>query len=340
MKFALFSFFTFFFIISEAANKDQMALIRDHLKKSEEATTKTLMGDKAIFHAALAENIFIEHEINDSDLEQEIQLKLIGAFRLVRQPKNAKKHLKKLLSLMVKESQSSSKRYLLNSGRLGSDYLNWGELDSALKYFELANESANLYGKSVYKASTLNNIGLLYERKKDWEKAIQYYNYASSTLQFNNDVDSILLTSINDNKANYYFEKKDSIKGIELLRANINFLLNRPKEYKKVMQYSFRLFHLLIQRKNWQESSNLLVIMKPFLLMGKRDWNLENKIKYHEANVKFISHFGDKSILLKEYKILDSLKSLELHIKDQQRILMNNTMVDYFLLSALSLIHI
>lgn len=320
--------------LAQASENDHRAAIQSHLKKSEEATTISHRGDKAIFHAVIAESLLQEHQINDPQLEREIQLKFIGAFRLVNQPENAKKHLKLLLGIDVREGHFASSEYLLNAGRLASDYLRGEELDSALTYFLLANKSANQLNENLYQASTLNNLGILYEKKEDWEKAIQHYNWASDSLLFDHDADSAFWTSINDNKANYYFHTGDSLIGIALLRANLNYLKKKPKFYKKFLQYGFRLFDILIQKNDWREASNLLKTIKSFLQFGRHNWYSNNLIQYHENNLKLVQHKNNKVAILQEYKILDSLKSLELKQEKEQRVLMNNTMSDYFLISA------
>lgn len=321
-------------IFCYAEDQTGVAEIMQHLKQSEEATTKTLRGDKAIFHTTLAESLYNELELNNLELEEEIQLKFIGAFRLVNQPQNARKHLKRLLYLIVKNNNYASRKYFLNAGRLATDYMNIGELDSAKKYFLSAHESASQVGETLYIASTLNNLGILAEKDKKLEEAIKYYNDASELLIPKAKEDSIFLTSINDNKANYYLIHGDSAKGIAIMQENITFLKRKPQEYKRLTDYCFRLIEIYQQTKNWSPIDELFQLAASSLQLGKGKWKLEKQVQYHELMIEYKKHSGNLAAIIQEYKQLDSLKNLTIINTEEQRVLMNGTMSDYFLLSA------
>ncbi len=87
------------------------------------------------------------------------------------------------------------------------------EIDKALEYYEKSLFHFEKASNDTLKGAVFNNIGNIYfYRKKDFEKAIYYYNHAIEISEKLKNTYSIVLTKLN--LTSLFFEANDSKKGI------------------------------------------------------------------------------------------------------------------------------
>ncbi len=107
--------------------------------------------------------------------------------QILQESKNSSDSILFYLSQSVKEFQLVSNKSELKSGgiialnNLGLFYLSINKCDSAEKYILLANHLSNHYDESKFiriKIQTIQNLGTLYFKKKEYQKAINAYENA------------------------------------------------------------------------------------------------------------------------------------------------------------------
>lgn len=161
------------------------------------------------------------------DLSLEAQLRLndglAGALSGVGAHRFAIKHYKKAIELTINIEPEKYFGLTLRYGGLGSMYLRVEQTDSALYYFKKAIPAAINHGNNLFIASTHNNLGMAYAELKH-DSALFSFNYAKTILTLSERGDSALMSSINDNLADLYFERKEYSLAEPLFEWNYNFL--------------------------------------------------------------------------------------------------------------------
>ncbi|MBL4707604.1 MAG: hypothetical protein JKY48_04095, partial [Flavobacteriales bacterium] len=278
------SLIIFYFLCVTASASENKELINLHLDSSRIKLEEHKI-DRSLYHTMRAEELVCKYYPKDDELQQKIEKNYVDAFVSLDDKEHLVIHLNKLLKLCRKNQEfNNGGDYERAFGKIASQYMLSNQLDSAILYFEYALLSAKLGVSPLYISSAYNNIGMYYVVSGQWEKSFGFYQLAITTLQLRNEEDSVFLTSIRDNIADYYFHKGETGKGIDLLKENLNYLLkkspNKERIYNRVVSYGFRLFDALLEVNQLNESTS--IIERVFIFIK----NNEEQFLTIEQNIK------------------------------------------------------
>ncbi|MFT3948549.1 MAG: tetratricopeptide repeat-containing sensor histidine kinase [Agriterribacter sp.] len=130
---------------------------------------------------------------------------LAMAYFNINQPEKTKVFYKMALDVALKRKEASS--VFTNSANLGSIYNNLGYHDSALIYLDQAKHIADEFKNKFDISSLYNNFGNAWFSKKQWDKALEYFQLNYSRDLANNDKNMQWYDCLNI--ADVYIEKKN-----------------------------------------------------------------------------------------------------------------------------------
>ncbi len=201
---------------------------------------------------------------------------------------------------------------------LSKNYPLKGDLDNAFVYGNRALGLAEKLGEDDLKASILNNIGLVLMYKKEFDKALSYFE-ESLKLQTN----EIEKAFIYNNIALIYFSKKNYDKSIEYYKKSIK-MLEKNKAYAQSGSFMLNLGLLYMELKDYvnaryyldeglikvKESGNKYYEASGYSYLGlyyKNIRNIELSRSYFEKAYQIYESIGaknDAELILKELKYL------------------------------------
>ena len=149
----------------------------------------------------------------------------------------------------IQKSLNDTLNFSLALGNIASLYTKHGELDTALTTYKTILNIQNKIGYNFGKASTLSDIGLIYNQQKKYQQAIAYLELSDSCLKNDNDNDIMLenyealsraYIQLKDYpKACYYLKQYNTqldTFSVETARKQINGLMlkyqSQEKDYK------------------------------------------------------------------------------------------------------------
>ncbi|MDP2162414.1 MAG: response regulator [Flavobacterium sp.] len=186
------------------------------------------------------------------------------------------------------------------------------EIDKALEYYEKSLFHFERASNDTLKGAVFNNIGNIYfYRKKDFEKAIHYYNHAIEISEKLKNTYSIVLTKLN--LTSLYFDANDFNKGI----FHLDYV-EKNKNYIRIIDVQAYL-HILLGKK--------FHFLKQY---DEADFNFNEAIRIGETNnskIYLSDSYHDYSKFLfaigkyeKAYVFLDKHQVLKNEIFDLEKI--------------------
>lgn len=201
-------------------------------------------------------------------------------------------------------------------GRVGSFYLHKNQGDSALYYFRKAIPMAIKHGRNIYIASAYNNLGIGYSKIKH-DSSLFCFNYAKSILRLNQTNDSALLSSINDNLADFYFEKSNFTKAEPLYKWNFKFLSLYPKYQKRAMEAGIQLATIYLQTKDFENFNKTLIQLK----QGYYNSDYSQRRHIAQLEAQYYSNTGQKEKELVSIRAeLEALDLLQANSVEMQKL--------------------
>lgn len=122
------------------------------------------------------------------------------------------------------------------NNNLGTIYNELGNYNSAYLYFLKALDEYDLAGEKEKKTGTLTNIGLTFMKLGNFEKALSHFEQALE----NNPQDTIMISTILNNTASCYHQKKDFEKALQLLDQAITFSESVKNQYSRCISYQIK----------------------------------------------------------------------------------------------------
>lgn len=131
---------------------------------------------------------------------------------------------------------------------VGLQYMNKGEFDNATEYYFRALEAAKKQDCITCSATTLGNVGIIFWKKKDLVKAEQYFKMALEELEVAKDSQAIIRTL--NNLGLVYTEKQQLDKAEAVYNQAVVLLDNMKSTYALGMIYN-NLGNISYQRGNY-----------------------------------------------------------------------------------------
>lgn len=156
------------------------------------------------------------------------------AYYNINQPQKTKEFYKMALDVAQQRQEASS--VFTNSANLGSIYNKLGYPDSALMYLKNAQDLAEQFKPLFEVGSLYNNIGNAWFYKKQWDKALQYFNLNYDRDIANNDKEMQWYDCLNI--ADVYIEKKSFDSAFKYLGYTDNLSNELNSKRKKADVYS------------------------------------------------------------------------------------------------------
>ncbi len=151
------------------------------------------------------------------------RIKAVG-FRLTDELDSANELIFSILPIARSKHDFGELKYLIHA--LASGLLMVGRYDEALRYNFEALEIRRKYAKPSFVAATLNNIGLVYYKLRDYSKAVEYYTYSLNEYASEAGNDELVNSELVNMSLAYAYlgesNKADSIIGSVRLRCGSN----------------------------------------------------------------------------------------------------------------------
>ncbi len=237
--------------------------------------------DKVIQYNLRAEEIVDSLRIDDYDVRYDIEYNYSWAFRITQKNDLAIQRIKKIGKLIQESKKQGNERFiptLFNINHLANYFSQTQQMDSAEKYYKKAYETAKAHNDSTYISGTLNNIGLFKMNQVGWDTAKWYFDKALETLSIYDDSDSSLYCSIKDNLADYYLYKGDSVRGINIIETNLNYLAFNAKTQAALIRWSIKLLKLYMSKAEYAKAQQLIPKIKKWLPAKEADAYFSNTI--------------------------------------------------------------
>lgn len=197
-------------------------------------------------------------------------------------------------------------------GRVGTLYLLQEQLDSALFFYRKALPFAIKNDDLLFIASSYNNLGIGFS-KINIDSALYYFNYSKEILQLDNQSDSALMSSINDNLADIYFTNEDFKLAEPLYKWNLIFLQRHPNYRQRAQQAGIQLAYIYLKTNEYSKLQPMLVNLKANL--GSKNYSQKRIISKIEADLS--SKLGNKEREL--FCLNEEVKALELLQEETDR---------------------
>ena len=168
---------------------------------------------------------------------------------------------KRSIKLLNEHQDENYFRLVLGYGRVGSLFLFQNEADSALYYFRKTIPLAIKNGDHIFIASAYNNLGIAYSKINE-DSALYHFNFAKTTLSLTSKPDRPLMTSINDNLADLYFENERYQLAEPLYEWNYHFLKEHPKYRKRTYAAGYQLANIYLKTNQLQKFKKILNDLK------------------------------------------------------------------------------
>lgn len=181
---------------------------------------------------------------------------------------NLQQHIAKLKGEL--KTNPNQERITIIYSDLCWDYIDIS-LDSAVVYAEKALRAANKTQKSQLISQSYSNLGAVYLRKENFEKAEAYYLHAAKIRKANNDDEGV--AKVNINLGNVYASKQDYLKATEAFLKAIDYF-EKKKNDTIVSMTKGNLGLIFFEMKNYPKAIKYLEESTSFLKKAKLDQGL------------------------------------------------------------------
>lgn len=181
---------------------------------------------------------------------------------------NLQQHIAKLKGEL--KTNPNQERITIIYSDLCWDYIDIS-LDSAVVYAEKALRAANKTQKSQLISQSYSNLGAVYLRKENFEKAEAYYLQAAKIRKANNDDEGV--AKVNINLGNVYASKQDYLKATEAFLKAIDYF-EKKKNDTIVSMTKGNLGLIFFEMKNYPKAIKYLEESTSFLKKAKLDQGL------------------------------------------------------------------
>ena len=289
--------------------------------------------DLAMKYAIKAQLLYDDIGSKNEEIRDRIELNLASIFTHIGNHHLATKHLKELLRLEKQRNNSINMfRYY---GNLAGHYIKKNS-DSAYKYYNLSILSAEEKNDSVAIASAKNNLGIFALNNGKWELAIRYFQEAIDILDQKKSklsIDSLMYVSISDNMSDYYFYKKDSLKGVELIVNNIDFLSQKEPDfegyYKRNIRYALKLCNIYIKWNELNKATKTIKKVSPHLKANDIEWSVSSAIELKKIEIRIAGLRNDYKAIEKFNNELTDLLFEQVEVIKEKNSMLNATIQDY-----------
>ncbi len=206
--------------------------------------------------------------------------------------------------------------------RQGIDLYKQGDFENSVRSFYQSvkrKRQMNYEEKSI--ANSLMNIGVLYRKMWDYEKAIEYLNQALSIYQNENDTNKIAIVLLN--KGNIYADLGDNQKALEQYKQSANFMEKTNhasivynnigsnymeiNDYKKALESFKKSIALLDSEMDWKANELVMKnIANVYVLLD----SIQKATSYYQQGLDYYSGNNDHMSLKKGYFYFDYGKFL------------------------------
>lgn len=272
-------------------------------------------GDLALRFAMQAREIANTSEegaISNETLSR-IHLNTAIALKRLRKQEEAIVELYELLKLIYKrEGNKYSQWYFFNLSRIAGFHMEIGQMLESKKAFEKAVEVAQAIGDDTYIASSYNNLGLYYERVKDYSEAGINYRIALQSNVLKGKKDSLLQVSIRDNIANLLLLDGKADSALMIVEPDYNLILEMETKSKRKALKGMRIAELYFATEKLNQVAHTLQLASMHIKDSDHRWELQAMA---DLELLWIEYFNRLNTPLKSqlhYKKLDSLRVAQL----------------------------
>jgi tetratricopeptide (TPR) repeat protein len=259
--------------------------------------------DSALFFALQTE-VFKDALKGKYERLERIELLLYKAFGKSNNKKRELVHLKELNKIQnEKHNNQPSPVMLRNLGRFGTYFLEVGDYDQSKHYFQEAIQLANQFGVKVKISATSNNLGFLYEKMGEKDKAFDLYQRAIDTLEsdLKSNIDSSLLVSIKENIARLLISQKEYRKAEEILINNYSYLKRRGTNRNvRITRAAFYLIDIYDKLGEAHKMRPYLEAIPNFLVDPDYEWVINHKIRLQNAWIRYYQLLGEYELALEK----------------------------------------
>lgn len=169
----------------------------------------------------------------------------------------------------------------ITHNNLSKVYITLGRNEEAFEHLKIALElmdrSENLMGQGYY----LNNIAILFENQKNYQKAIEYYNKSKEIKKITKDTTGFM--TVNFNMGICYDKLGDKTKAFSLIQEYLENGI-RINDSLDVARGANKLAKILIEEKRVEEAIEYLKIGKNYLA-NQTDRSIELNLKISQVEV-------------------------------------------------------
>ena len=189
----------------------------------------------------------------------------------------------------------------ITHNNLSKVYITLGRNEEAFEHLKIALElmdrSGNLIGQGYY----LNNIAVLFENQKNYNKAIQYYNKSKEIKAVSKDTNGIM--TANFNMGICYEKLGDRTKAFELIKKYLDHSII-IKDSLDVARGANNLCKILIEEEKIEKALQYLKIGQEYLT-DKTDRRIELGLKLNLVEIYRVK--GDFDLAEKELESIQAL---------------------------------
>ena len=228
---------------------------------------------------------------------------------------------KKFINEAIETEEKSKKKNLLphllhSKGKL---FFNQKKYDSAYFYF---NKALHLFKPDdfLYQSSMYNNFGFIYERQKQYPKAIAQYLKAIEIINKKNnpseeELDFLVL--LKRNLADSYYKNGNLSEAQSLWEFLFNNFKNRTEKKWSSVRIARDLYDLYIKTNNQPQINNIISYVKQYEnnyqdeYMGIFLFEMLQDNAYRENNLALTRKYSDSIISLKDKLLEENEKFIE-----------------------------
>jgi tetratricopeptide (TPR) repeat protein len=248
--------------------------------------------------------------------------------------------LKPALSLAKRLQAKSEYMGLINS--FGSAYLYQTQFDKALDCYFECYEIAKDEKDSTYLAISLNNIGTIYYKLKDYQKALDYLmrswkiKQATNELTFNTPMNlSLCYSQLSDfQNANIYLQESIDVCGndcpdqaMEHIEYASGFMLLGLNEYEKAQaEFAKSYAHSKMVKDYRMQLDNIYLLAEIYIRQNRIDKAMQfleegeavitQGVPFNLEMIKIYSRFSELYLLLKKYNKASLYQAKYIRLKD------------------------
>jgi len=271
--------------------EDELAQIYDNLADFEQ-----VIGNETSSLKARLKALKIAEKQNDKNRYYSIKYGLATNYQRQENWKKAIQNMKDVLDFHIKSNAEASEIASDNSF-LGGLYCSNNQLDSALLYSSLSEKQYakinNIYGKS----ECYNNLGLIYFKLKQYDKALKMYNKSLSLAVKPSTINTTLY-----NRGNCYLSANNFIEAETDLKKVLESI--KSNEFQALSQKCYYALFKIESSKN-----NPKKALEYHLKYSSVNDSIKNSQKTNYINELLITYENDKKN--KEIKLLQKQKTVE-----------------------------